>query len=169
MKTTSLFTVLILMSVIFAACGSEPAQVAKPKAEAFETVPDTLNFGPLKRLSLNDASAEEFARVPGVGSRMVREFLEYRPYVSIEQWRTEMAKYIDAETIAAYEEFLYVPVDYNNCDLATMAQISGVNSEMAQTLIDGRPYADRAAFLASVKEVAGGISEQFARYYIIQE
>jgi len=171
MKTTSLFAcALILMSTLLAACAGEAPKNDKPISEpSVAARPDTLNFGPINKLSLNDATAEDFALVPGVGARMVREFVEYRPYVSIEQFRTEMGKYVDAETIAGYEIYLYVPVDYNNCDVATMAQISGVDTEMAQALVDGRPYDSRTAFLSAVTEVAGGISEQFARYYIVQE
>jgi radical SAM superfamily enzyme with C-terminal helix-hairpin-helix motif len=100
---------------------------------------------------------------------MVREFDEYRPYISITQFRREMAKYIEDDVIAAYENYLYVPVDYNESDLATIMQISGVSEAMAQSLMDGRPYASSDAFLAQVTEVAGGISEQFARHYLIQE
>ena len=129
-----------------------------------------LNFGPLNKLSLNDATAEEFDMIPGVGRRMVREFLEYRPYVSIEQFRREIGKYVDADSVAAYEKYLYVPVDYNASDVATLSQIPGMTPEFAQSLIDGRPYADKVTFLAAVITVTNdGVLEQFARHYIVQE
>ena len=62
------------------------------------------------KLNLNTAAADEFLSVPGVGARMVREFMEYRPYASILQFRREIGKYIDAEQVAAYEVSVYVPV-----------------------------------------------------------
>lgn len=172
MKKIYLFaTVLFLMSTVFAACGgtekTEDAMTETVDSAAIAV--DTLNFGPINKLSLNDATAEDFARVPGVGRRMVREFLEYRPYISIDQFRREMGKYVDADAISGYETYVYVPVAFNEADAATIMQIPGVTADMAQALIDARPFEDKAAFLAKVTEVAGGISEQFARHYIVQE
>jgi DNA uptake protein ComE-like DNA-binding protein len=167
-KITVFACALVLMSTIFAACASEADKQADPTAETTDTVA-VPNFGPINKLSLNDASEEDFALIPGVGRRMVREFVEYRPYISIDQFRREMAKYVDAEEITGYEKYLYVPVNYNESDLATLEQIPGVNAEMAQQFVDARPYESRQAFLAKVLEVSGGISGQFARYYIIQE
>ena len=158
--------------MLVSGCAPEDVQPQKNVSETSEeeqATPENLNFGPINKLNLNEASSEDLARVPGATSRMVHEFEEYRPYISITQFRTEMAKYIDADEIEAYEKYLYVPVDYNESDLATMMQISGVDESMATALLDARPYADQAAFLAKVTEVAGGISEQFARHYIIQE
>ena len=34
-------------------------------------------------MNLNDASSEDFATIPGMTRRMVREFEEYRPYTSM--------------------------------------------------------------------------------------
>ena len=162
----------VLFLLIFAmGCGGKATETTDETAtDSTETmVADTLNFGPLNKLSLNDASAEDFARIPGVGRRMVREFMEYRPYVSIEQFRREMGKYVDADAIAGYEKYTYVPVNINESDIATLTQIPGVTPEMAQMYIDARPYASNAAFLDKVIEISGGISQQFARHYIVQE
>ena len=38
------------------------------------------------RVNLNDGTRAEFGEIPGVGNRMIREFMEYRPYVSIRQF-----------------------------------------------------------------------------------
>lgn len=172
MKTTQFTTLLSLfLLVLVAGCGgkSDPNSEGTATDSTEMAAADTLNFGPLNKLSLNDASAEDFARIPGVGRRMVREFLEYRPYISIDQFRREMAKYVDAEAITGYEKYVYVPVNINESDIATLNQIPGVNAEMAQTLIDARPYENNASFLSKVVEVSGGVAEQFARHYIVQE
>jgi hypothetical protein len=44
-------------------------------------------------INLNTASDEDILTIPGVGARMLREFKEYRPYKSMEQWRREIGKY----------------------------------------------------------------------------
>ena len=167
------FFFLLAFVILLSGCGTKETpqkNVSVPDVSGeTEAVRDTLNFGPINKLNLNVASLEDFGRVPGSTPRMVHEFDEYRPYISNAQFRQEMAKYIDEDAITAYEKYLYVPVDYNESDLATVMQISGVNEEMAQSLIDGRPYASSSAFLTKVTEVAGGITEQFARHYLTQE
>ena len=59
-------------------------------------------------LDLNSASREDFAGMPGVGNRMVREFLEYRPYQSMEQFRREIGKYVDDDEVARLERYMTI-------------------------------------------------------------
>ena len=49
--------------------------------------------------------------IPDFGNRIVREFFEYQPYVSIQQFRREIGKYVDDEQVASYESYVFVPVD----------------------------------------------------------
>ncbi len=59
------------------------------------------------RIDLNSASEEDILSIPGIGSRMLHEFEEYRPYVAMAQFRREMAKYVDddeVERMARYVE-----------------------------------------------------------------
>ena len=98
------------------------------------------------KLNLNTATSDEFRTIPGVGSAMVREFEEYRPYVSIKQFRLEIGKYVSADQVAAYEQYVVVPVDPNKADADTLMQIPGVDASIAADLIAGRPYASGDAF-----------------------
>ena len=59
-------------------------------------------------LDLNSASEAEFAAIPGVGRRMVHEFLEYRPYRNIEHFRREIGKYVDDEEVARLERYMTI-------------------------------------------------------------
>ncbi len=59
-------------------------------------------------LDLNSASRQDFAGIPGVGNRMVREFLEYRPYQSMEQFRREIGKYVDDDEVSRYERYMTI-------------------------------------------------------------
>ena len=59
------------------------------------------------RIDLNSASEDAILSVPGVGERMLHEFLEYRPYTSMAQFRREIGKYVDedeVERLARYVE-----------------------------------------------------------------
>ena len=102
------------------------------------------------RLNLNTSTRREFREIPGVGIRMVREFMEYRPYVSIRQFRREIGKYVNDEQVAAYEQYVFVPIDPNEADAETLQQLPGVDADIAVALIEARQYADAAAFLAQL-------------------
>lgn len=57
-------------------------------------------------MNLNTASGEAFMTIPGMTERMVHEFEEYRPYTSIEQFRREIGKYVDANEVARLESYV---------------------------------------------------------------
>jgi DNA uptake protein ComE-like DNA-binding protein len=59
-------------------------------------------------INLNSASDEDMLTIPGSGPRMLREFKEYRPYTSIEQFRREMSKYWDAKEVARLERYVTI-------------------------------------------------------------
>jgi DNA uptake protein ComE-like DNA-binding protein len=59
-------------------------------------------------IDLNSASGDEILLIPGVGPRMRREFLEYRPYNSIERFRREIGKYVDSAEVARLEKYVTI-------------------------------------------------------------
>lgn len=59
-------------------------------------------------VELNTATKEEILAIPGVGDRMLHEFEEYRPYESMEQFRKEIGKYVDAKELARLERYVYI-------------------------------------------------------------
>ncbi|HEY9183347.1 MAG TPA: hypothetical protein VIQ99_09115 [Gammaproteobacteria bacterium] len=59
-------------------------------------------------MNLNQASADAFLTIPGMTSRMVHEFEEYRPYTSFEQFRREIGKYVDQKEVARLERYLVI-------------------------------------------------------------
>jgi len=97
-------------------------------------------------LNLNAAPAEEIQLIPGVGDRMTREFLEYRPYVSMEQFRREMGKYVDEAEVARLAGYVYVPIDLNTASDEEILAIPGIGSRMLREFKEYRPYADMAQF-----------------------
>lgn len=119
------------------------------------------------KLNLNTVTEEELlATIPGFGNRMVREFMEYRPYVSIQQFRREIGKYVDEAQVSEYEKYVYVPVNVNEADADTLMQIPGVDATAADALTAARPYADNNAFLAKLAEVAPGVDRAGAESYL---
>ena len=59
-------------------------------------------------IHLNTATDAEILTIPGVGQRMLREFKEYRPYKSMEQFRREIGKYVSRQEVARLEQYVTV-------------------------------------------------------------
>ena len=59
-------------------------------------------------IDLNTASDSAILSIPGSGPRALREFKEYRPYATIEQFRREMGKYWNEKEVARLERYVYV-------------------------------------------------------------
>ena len=69
---------------------------------------DTIYTRMFTPIALNTASDAEILLIPGIGSRMLREFKEYRPYDNIARFRREMGKYVDSTEVARMEKFVRV-------------------------------------------------------------
>lgn len=59
-------------------------------------------------INLNTATDAEILSIPGLGNRMLREFKEYRPYKSMEQFRKEIGKYVDKKEVARLERYVTI-------------------------------------------------------------
>jgi DNA uptake protein ComE-like DNA-binding protein len=132
-----------------------PAKAAEEAEAPADPVAAEPPSSPELKTNLNTATKEQFLAIPGVGKRMAHEFDEYRPYVSIQQFRKEIGKYVDADKVAEYERWVFVPVDPNAADVDTLQQLPGVDAAAAEALIGGRPYAAPADFEKALADKAG--------------
>lgn len=124
----------------------------------------------MPKLNLNTVTGDELlTTIPDFGNRMVREFDEYRPYVSIQQFRREIGKYVDEAQVAFYEEYVYVPVQINDSDAATVMQIPGVDAGAAEAIIAARPFDSIDTFLQTLAEVAPAADPAVAQAYLETE
>lgn len=111
-------------------------------------------------LNLNAATREEILLVPGMGPRMVREFLEYRPYKTMAMFRKEMGKYVTAEEVARLEQYTFVPMDINTASDEDLNTIPGFGPRMLREFKEYRPFTSAEHFkkeigkYVNVKEVA---------------
>ena len=150
---------------------SAPAQEASVSAEPSEGAasdrPGSSEEIVLDRINLNDMTREQLLEtIPDFGSRMVREFFEYQPYVSIQQFRKEIGKYVDDEQVAFYEAYIYVPVDVNESDAETLKQIPGLDDDGAQALMAARPFDSNEAFLEALSAFVDSHQLQAAAPYL---
>lgn len=156
---------LSIAVLALAACGSPAASPAQSGAPATAAAPPAAAQATTK-LNLNTATREQFLAVPNVGDRMVREFFEYRPYRSIQQFRREIGKYVSQDQVAAYEQYVFVPVDPNNADAETLQQLPGIDASIASQLVAARPYATAEAFLTQLGQHLSGEQVAAARAYL---
>ena len=91
-------------------------------------------------VDLNTATREEILLVPGIGPRMLREFLEYRPYRAMAQFRREMGKYVSPEEVARFEQYVFVPMDLNTASDEDLLTIPGFGPRMLREFREYRPY-----------------------------
>jgi DNA uptake protein ComE-like DNA-binding protein len=91
-------------------------------------------------INLNSASREEILLIPGVGNRMLREFLEYRPYAALAVFHREIDKYVDDTELARLEQYVFVPLDLNKASDADLLTIPGLGNRMLREFKEYRPY-----------------------------
>ena len=161
---SNLRLMIVIGAIILAACA--PTVTATTTTTTDKTNP-TVSESTGTKLNLNTATSDELlTTIPGFGNRMVREFQEYRPYISIQQFRQEIGKYVDDAQIAEYEKYVYVPIAINDSDSATLQQIPGLDATEAETLLAGRPYATTDAFLTKLSEFVSADELEIAKSYL---
>ena len=91
-------------------------------------------------INLNTGSSEEIQLIPGLGARMLREFLEYRPYKALAVFHREIDKYVDDTELARLEQYVFVPIDLNTASDADILTIPGLGNRMLREFKEYRPY-----------------------------
>jgi DNA uptake protein ComE-like DNA-binding protein len=118
------------------------------------------------QLNLNTATREEILLIPGMGNRMVREFLEYRPYTAIAQFRKEIGKYVDDKEVARLEQYVFVPINLNSASDEILLSIPGLTPEVLRALKDRRPYKNVQEFRTEIaKYVSAKELGRLERYF----
>jgi DNA uptake protein ComE-like DNA-binding protein len=112
------FTALLSILAV-AACSSDANKTADTTAAVADTTVSTsasasttpstsTTDAAIVPININTATDAEILRIPGVGPRMLREFKEYRPWTSIEQFRREIGKYVDKAEVARLEKYIVI-------------------------------------------------------------
>ena len=120
------------------------------------------------QINLNTAAREEIMLIPGMGNRMVREFLEYRPYTALTQFRKEIGKYVDDKEVARLEQYVFVPINLNTASDETLSSIPGASPQVIRALKDARPYKDMEQLRREMtKSVSAKEAARIERYFMI--
>ena len=60
-------------------------------------------------INLNTGTRDEFMLIPGVGSRMSAEFMEYRPWKNWTQFDKEIGKYVGQPETDRFKQYVFIP------------------------------------------------------------
>jgi DNA uptake protein ComE-like DNA-binding protein len=60
-------------------------------------------------INLNTGTRDEFMLIPGVGSRMSAEFMEYRPWKTWTQFDREIGKYVGQAETDRFKQYVFIP------------------------------------------------------------
>jgi DNA uptake protein ComE-like DNA-binding protein len=60
-------------------------------------------------INLNTGTRDEFMLIPGVGSRMSAEFMEYRPWKTWTQFDKEIGKYVGQAETDRFKPYVFIP------------------------------------------------------------
>ena len=61
------------------------------------------------KINLNTGARDEFLLIPGVGSRMAGELMEYRPWKTWAQFDKEIGKYVGQQETDRLKQFVFIP------------------------------------------------------------
>jgi len=61
------------------------------------------------QINLNTGTRDEFLLIPGVGSRMSAEFMEYRPWKNWTQFDREIGKYVGQAETDRFKQYVFIP------------------------------------------------------------
>lgn len=112
-------------------------------------------------INLNTATREEILLVPGGGTRMAREFPEYRPWKTWAQFDREISKYVGQEATDKLKQYVFIPMNANTASDEDLMTIPGMTAAMLAKLKQGRPFASQSAFEQAMSR--GGDAKDAAR------
>ena len=119
-------------------------------------------------VNLNAAARDEIVLIPGAGTRMAREFAEYRPWKSWAQFDKEIGKYVDATETARLAQYAFIPVNLNTASDAGILTIPGAGQRMLREFKEYRPWKTMEQFNREIgKYVDAKEVKRLARYVMI--
>jgi DNA uptake protein ComE-like DNA-binding protein len=118
-------------------------------------------------INLNTATREEILLVPGAGTRMAREFAEYRPWKTWAQFDKEIGKYVGAEATAKLAQFCFIPMNANTASDEDLMTVPAADAKLVAAIKAGRPYASVAALEQAIAKATNAKEgKRVARYFV---
>ena len=59
-------------------------------------------------ISVNSASDEALLSIPGITPQTLRGLKDHRPYKNVQEFRTEIARYVNAQELGRLERYIII-------------------------------------------------------------
>ena len=120
-------------------------------------------------VNLNTGTREEILLIPGAGTRMTREFDEYRPWRTWAQFDREISKYVGQPETDRLKKYVFIPVNLNTATDADILTIPGAGSRMVREFKEYRPWKTKEQFEREIGKYVGPKEvARLWRYVVIQ-
>ena len=120
-------------------------------------------------VNLNTGTRDEIMLIPGAGTRMVREFNEYRPWKTFAQFDKEISKYVGQEATDKLKQYVFIPVNLNTATDEDILSIPGAGARMVREFKEYRPWKTKEQFDKEISKYVGQKeTDRLWRYVTIQ-
>ena len=120
-------------------------------------------------VNLNTGTREEIVLIPGAGTRMAREFAEYRPWKNWAQFDKEIGKYVGQQETDRLKQYVFIPINLNTAGDEDLLTIPGAGPRMLREFKEYRPWKTKEQFDKEIgKYVGPQETARFWRYVVIQ-
>ena len=120
-------------------------------------------------VNLNTGTREEILLIPGAGTRMAREFAEYRPWKTWGQFDKEIGKYVGAAETERLKQYVFIPVNLNTATDDDILSIPGAGARMVREFKEYRPWKTKEQFEKEIGKYVGAAEvARLWRYVVIQ-
>jgi DNA uptake protein ComE-like DNA-binding protein len=106
-------------------------------------------------VNLNMGTREEILLIPGAGTRMTKEFMEYRPWKTWTQFDKEIGKYVGQKETDRLKQYVFIPVDLNTATDDDILSIPGAGTRMVREFKEYRPWKAKAQFDKEIGKYVG--------------
>jgi len=118
-------------------------------------------------VNLNTGTREEILLIPGAGTKMTHEFVEYRPWKTWPQFDKEIGKYVGAQGAASLAQYVFIPVNLNSATDADILTIPGAGSKMVHEFKEYRPWKTWAQFDKEISKYVGEKETKRLKRYVV--
>lgn len=119
-------------------------------------------------VNLNTGTREEILLIPGAGTRMVREFGEYRPWKTWAQFDKEISKYVGQPETDRLKQYVFIPVNLNTATDEDILSIPGAGARMVREFKEYRPWKTKEQFDREISKYVGAKeTARLWRYVVI--
>jgi DNA uptake protein ComE-like DNA-binding protein len=120
-------------------------------------------------VNLNTGTREEILLIPGAGTRMAREFDEYRPWRNWAQFDKEISKYVGQQETDRLKQYVFIPVNLNTATDEDILSIPGAGPRMVREFKEYRPWKTKEQFEREIGKYVGPAEvARLWRYVVIQ-